>query len=481
MSYDACPMRNVLPLHALLLFACAPSVVDDADAATDGSTGDASVPCPVIAPLVGGTPETDALADAPARCGAPSYAWLRDETLGDVVSREVEAEHRAPNLAAFAAAAGVTLPAPPEHDVRIETLVYRTQDRGAAIESTALIAYPTDLAERADVPILLYLHGTSGFKRGCGPTSDAASKLLTGVLASYGWIAVAPDYLGLESDGEDYPLVHPYLIGEAIALPSLDAARAAIEALGADAGEVCASPRLAVLGGSEGGHGALWIDRLAPYYARELELIGTVATVPPADTAAHAQRSLTEIVESTAAIMGAVATQPAWYGAEDRVGEALVPPWDTELSGALEASCEAGDVLPDVPEALSDVFTSTLLDAAAAGTLGDVEPFGCYLRENGLPTTSIPRIGPSSPSYGILYVLGEADPLVHPPIERAAYDALCAAGMPLAYLECAGAGHIEATTWALSEILEFMLARRAGEPFTPECTRSEPVTCAGTP
>src|SRR5690606_3165882 len=131
-----------------------------------------SVPCPAITPVVGGTAETDALADAPARCGAPSYVWLRDETLGDVVSRELTARYRASALSSLAAAAGVTLPAPPEHDVQIETLVYRTQDRGAPVQSTALIAYPSDLEARTDVPILLFLHGTSGFTRGCGPTSD---------------------------------------------------------------------------------------------------------------------------------------------------------------------------------------------------------------------------------------------------------------------------------------------------------------------
>lgn len=473
------PMRKTLSLLAFLSIACDSTAPTDAGA--DAAVDDASVPCPAITPVVGGTAETDALADAPARCGAPSYVWLRDETLGDVVSRELTARYRASALSSLAAAAGVTLPAPPEHDVQIETLVYRTQDRGAPVQSTTLIAYPSDLEARTDVPILLFLHGTSGFTRGCGPTSDTPTALLTGVLASYGWIAVAPDYLGLESDGDDYPLVHPYLIGEAVALPSLDAARAAIEALSAGTGAACASPRLAVLGGSEGGHAALWVDRLAPYYARELELIGTVATVPPADTVAHAERALTETVEATAAIMAALATQPAWYGAEARTGEALVSPWDVDLPAALEASCELGNVLPDVPPALSDVFTSTLLDAAAAGTLAGVDPFGCYLRESGLPSTSVARIGPTSPSYGILYVLGENDPLVHAPLERAAYDTLCAAGMPLAYLECAGANHTEATAWALSEILDFMLARRAGEPFTPECTRSAPVTCAGTP
>ncbi|HEY8432924.1 MAG TPA: hypothetical protein VIL20_31345, partial [Sandaracinaceae bacterium] len=122
-------MRRGRSLLALLLLACEPTPSPD-DAGADAAIADAGVPCPAIPPIVGGTPETDALANAPARCGAPSYAWLRDETLGDVLSREVTGRYTAETLAGLAAAAGVTLPAPPEHDVRIETLVYRTQDRG---------------------------------------------------------------------------------------------------------------------------------------------------------------------------------------------------------------------------------------------------------------------------------------------------------------------------------------------------------------
>ena len=483
-------MSRLVPLASAVLLACSSNAAPDggspldaimiADASRD-SGADAGWPaCPAHAPQVGGTTATDALADAPARCGAPAYAWLRDATLGDVVSREVTERYRAAELSAIAAAAGVTLPAAPEHAVRVERMVYVTQDRGQHVQSSTVLAYPSDVRARVGQPILLFLHGTSGFTRGCGPTGDVPSRLLTAVIASYGWIVAAPDYLGLESAGEDYAPPHPYLVGEAAALVSLDAARAAVRAIASDGGALCAEPRVAVLGGSQGGHAALWVDRLAPYYARELDPIGTVATVPPSDLVAQAERSLTEIVDATAATMGMVATHPSWYGAPARIGEALVSPWDVDLPAALDASCDPGSAL-SLPAALSDVFTASLLDAAAAGTFAGVDPFGCYARQNGLTSTDVPRIGPSSPSYGILFVLGENDTLVHTPIERAAYDTLCAAGLPLTYLECAGASHTGATAWALPEILAFLDARRAGEAFSPECVRAGPTRCAGTP
>jgi hypothetical protein len=289
-----------------------------------------------------------------------------------------------------------------------------------------------------------------------------------------------PDYLGLESAGTDYAPLHPYLVGEAVALPSLDAARAAADALADDGGAACASTRVAVLGGSQGGHAALWVDRLAPYYARELTLLGVVTTVPPADLLTQGERALVEIVEASAAMMGVVATHPGWYGAEARIAEGLVAPWDVDLPAALDSSCNPGSAL-DLPSALSDVFTPPLLEAAAAGTLAEVEPFGCYFAQNGLTSTDIARIGPAGASYGILFVLGENDTLVHTPIERESFDTLCAAGLPLRYLECAGASHTAATAWALPEILAFLEARRDGVPFSAECSRPTPTRCAGTP
>lgn len=464
------------------LFACQTAVSPVVDAGADASADAGNVPgpsCTVSAPLVAGTPETDALADAPARCGAPAYRWLRAAQLGDVVSRDMMDGYRRGQLEALATAGGVTLPRPLERDVTVERVVYVTQDRGSLVESSMVLAYPSDDLEPRELPVLLFLHGTSGFTRDCGPSSDVTTRLLLAAFASFGWIVVAPDYLGLESVGERYALPHPYLVGEATAIASLDAARAAAKALAAGS-ETCASTRTYVVGGSQGGHAALWVDRLAPYYARELDLRGVVATVPPSDLLAHTERALTEVVSATANTIAMIATQAPWYGASTRIGEGLASPWAEDVPAALAASCDPSDALTrDIT--LEDVFAPSLLEAAAAGELAAHEPFGCYLAQNGLTSTDVARLGPSHASYGILVVLGSNDTLVHTPIERDAYDASCAAGMPLAYLECEGASHTAATAWALPEIFAFLEARERDEPFDPICSRPPAVRCEGTP
>ena len=128
------------------------------------------------------------------------------------------------------------------------------------------------------------------------------------------------------------------------------------------------------------------------------------------------------------------------------------------------------------------MFQPLLLDAAQNGTLADVPQWGCLIADNGLTTTSVARVGGQAPSYGLLMVMGGADELVHTPIERGAFVTLCNQGVPIHYLECEGAGHVQTTLWALPEVLAFADARLAGETFVPAtCVTPAPVRCQGTP
>ena len=434
--------------------------------------------CDVPAPLVAGTPETDALAEAPARCGQPAHGWLRDAALGSVRSSSGEIPYAAALLEVLLEAEGVTLSTPPTHDVAVRVLTYETQDRGELAEATTLVAYPTT-AVGGGLDVLLFLHGTSGFSDGCGVANSTGGRILAAALASaLGVVVVAPDYLGLRSDGGATGFPHPYLVGQATAIAALAAVRAARRMAPAARGNQCAAPRVATIGGSQGGHAALWVDRLAPYYARELELVGGVATVPPADMHGEVQRALTQVVNATGNTTAFLGSASSWYGVPSLSG-AFVAPWDQDLPGILAGSCDPGDGI--TATTLEEIFTPELLAAAAGGLLSDADPWGCITDESGLGTTSVPRLPTTAPGYGLLFVTGEADDLVHTPLERVAYEGLCSGGMPMHHLECAGAGHVETTFWAFEEILAFTRDRLASVPFTPACTVTAPVTCSLTP
>lgn len=440
-----------------------------------GSAGGACVPFP--APRLGSSPEATALAAAPARCGQPAHGWLADPTLGAVTGTIPGASYKAAVLGSLVEGLAGTAVPKPARDVAAYRIRYTTQDRGKLIEATAAVVMPAE-PTGGPLDMVAVLHGTAGFTDGCGPSQDSEAVLLLAYVASLGYIAVGPDYLGLRGDDQKTGFPHPYLAGQPTAIASLDALRAAGRL--AETQQLCPSARAAIIGGSQGGHAALWVDRLAPYYAPEIDLRGITATVPPADLLGQAYRALQEPVSASANTAAMLAVTSAWYGHGDKLAQAFVPPRDTELPKALAESCDPEDAVSGLTQ-LEEVFQPALLDAAKNSTLAEQQPFGCIMAENGLTTTSVARINPASPSYGVLFVLGENDTLVHTPIERAAYETLCKQGLPLNFLECAGASHTRATTWALPEILTFTAARLAGESFTPSCAVTPPTTCAGTP
>lgn len=489
--FDAChvcgPLEAGPPLDAAT--DARPDDADLPDAASD-ATSDADPPdaapdagCDFPAPRRGDAPPVAALAADPATCGQAPYTWLDDPALGAVVERVEVQRLSAAALSALAAAAGITIPRPFVADVVVEQIVYVTQARGERVEATALVATPQDPPADAPQAIFALLHGTAGFSDACAPSDDFQTQGLAAALAATGYTVVAPDYIGLKGRGEPTGFLHPYLIGEPTAMAVLDAIRAAGR-LSAEAGGRCLPAEAVIVGGSQGGHAALWTELLAPYYADELTILGTVATVPPSDLLRQMELALTARIDATFNALALLITGADWYGHTAALGAVLRPPLDVDLPRAAAASCDGDDI--DLDEAdyptLGDIFTPRLLDAVAAGELGALEPWGCFARENSLLHTRIARLAPAErPAHGILFVLGEADGLVDTPTERAAFDALCEAGWPLVYLECARAPHGPTTQWALPEILDFLDARRAGEPLADRCVRTPPSDCRGEP
>ena len=488
------PSRAALLLLPLALAACsdpapapADATVADApdvappDAAPDDVAPDAAFPpCPFAPPRLGDSTAARALAMNPERCGQPAFRWLSSPDLGRPTGTGARQTYAATILRALATGAGITLPVPITHDVVVEQLSYTTQDRGRLLDATTLVAYPSNLAQRTSFEVLLVLHGTSGFNDACAPSATSDARLLGAAFAAAGYVVVAPDYVGLRAFGGPTGFPHPYLVGATTAVASLDAVRAGVRHLAALGGPACARQRFVTIGGSQGGHAALWVDRIDGYYAPELEAMGAVATVPPADLEAQSNRGLRMTVQATANVAAFYTVIAPWYGLGGRLGEVFRAPWDVDLPMRLATSCS-----PDVRGLTREsIFTQSFLDAAGGpqGIRG-VPAWGCPVIENGLTSTTVPRSEHTAPGYGVLWVLGEQDQLVDTPIERASFDTLCRQGYRMQYLECAGASHTRATTWAIPEILEFARDRFAGRPLDAAamCRVTPPTRCRATP
>ncbi len=457
----------------------------DADSDSDADVPDADpTGCPAPpAVTLGDTPTAEEWKVDASRCGQPSFSVFEDQSLGDIVEYGQQSNLAASQLQALAEAEGLVPPREFQYDTRTRIFTYLTQDRGEFIEASALIAHPvTDDPDFEPGAPILFLHGTTGFTDECAPSAMLEVRLLAAVIASMGYTVIAPDFIGLKSMGDPTGFLHPYLVGQPTVISSLDALRAFYKLPSEERGGYCYPHDYVSLGGSQGGHAALWLDRLATTYAPEYEHLGSVATVPPADLVGQATQnalvSATSATRNTIAFLGAASS---WYGLEDRLDEVFLEPFDTSVPQILGEGCSFGGITSQYDE-LEDLFTPELLDSVADGD-GIPEPWNCMVGHNGLVTTDVDRHGPFVDSYSIHFITGEDDDLVDTSIERESFLTLCDQGLPLSYLECAGGPHGATTAWALPEIMDFVDDRRARviPDAASQCELSEPVVCEATP
>jgi len=423
-------------------------------------------------------PRITALWENPSACDAAPYGWLRDPSIGTVVDWEENDlfDYNVAMLESALGASGFRIEKEFLYDVRVFRFRYVTQDRGALVEATSTLVVPTPAAgEPTEFPLLAYLHGTAGFSDLCAPSAGLLDPLVAAALASIGHIVVGPDYVGMVSLGAASENGHPYFVAEPTALSSLDAVRAAGELLGELGVPVTAEPGLSVLGGSQGGHAALALAWYAPYYAPELDVWGVAASVPPADLMNQTIKAAGEKISATSNMMAFLGAFADWYGAD--LSEVLLPPHDSHVVEHLATECSPGGIAGDATD-VTQIFTPAFLDLAAAGFPADGSVWSCMLRANSFPHTPVdPLALPPT-----MFVLSEQDELVDTPIERNSFDALCARGFALEYLECAGVDHAEGAVGSFAEQLDFLAARRRGDawPANAQCVRTPPVVCSGT-
>jgi len=427
---------------------------------------------------------------APGGCGLEAYGWLPADQVGRVVSYQEFEDLRlsAETLNALLEGAGYEQFTPLPYGGRLFTMRYTTQDKGRQVQATGGLALPWNDGDPPEAfPRVLFLHGTSGFTSACAPSrqaDDAGLALL--LLAAHGWVVVLPDYIGLDAEADpDQPpeVPHAYLGMEQVAVGSLDMLRAADALLASDLSDLARpSDQVVLWGGSQGGHAVFACDRLAPYYAPEFDIQAALALVPATDLTGLAEYGLTSTNPATFGMAALGASLHRWYESAAPLDELLTdeaPAYlASDLLATMDSSCSPGDLVGDLDD-VSQVFTPEVIQAAGDGTLDELEPWGCYLRENSFATARA-RLRSHTPT---LFVLGEADDLVDAATERADFDRLCEMGYRLEYLECAGAGHTDAVAWSLPEQIAWLEARLAGEQPSPDqvCHRGPARRCSMQP
>ncbi len=404
--------------------------------------------------------------------GRPAHPLVEAGKMGEI--REVQElfSFTAPEIDDLLDLQGLGSLGPATTGATLFLIRYTTQDRGLTVETTGYVALPTDL--EGPLPVAVWLHGTSGFNDACGPTGDPEAGAVPLLMASMGFITVAPDYLGLNGWGAPSGMLHPYVVAEPTALASLDSIRAVRRFVESDeAPDLGISPSAQNLlwGASEGGFAALWADRYAPHYTPELEITAVVAAVPPTDTTALTQYATSGISPATGALAAALATGHDWYEMEEPLSEVLVAPWDAQLKQILLESCSFSE-FDDIDD-VDDVYTPWIRDALAESDIDTLGNWGCMLRQATLHTSVIERLSDTP----VLITLGELDDLVYTPTVRDDIPTLCEQGYDIEVIECAGAGHTDGAIYSLGYQRDWALSRIAGKEPGESCVINPPVDC----
>ena len=410
-----------------------------------------------------------------AGCGMTAYEWVPLEGMGEVVFADPadDLSLGAGGIDILLESNDITQFSPLPYDVKSWRVRYVTQDRGQPVEATMVLSLP-DTGDGSSFPILVAPHGTSGFNDECAPSAGGIEdNAFTVVFAAMGYAVVAPDYLGMNGVGAPSGMLHSYLVPEATAVATLDAARALLRLQEAqDLGARGDPARTVLWGGSEGGFAVLQAERYAARYLPEVEIVATAAAVPPTDLTGIAYRALAQPIDASGGLAAAWIGQHTWYDAPGELSDVLLDELAANLPGEMMASCSDFPSIDGLTE-LEQIFQPEVLDAAAAGSLEELQPWGCYLGKADLATSPIPRdVDPP-----MLVVISEADELVVADTVRDSIPVLCGQGYDIEHLECAGADHTEGAVNSLPYQIEWMEDRLAGVPLEGSCVINAPIDC----
>lgn len=336
---------------------------------------------------------------------------------------------------------------------------------GTPTQATTLLFVPRGKPPAGGWPIVAWAHGTTTpGQKTCAPSlspdldggltrdgfkSDYAFEI--GELVSAGYAVVAPDLEGL---GPDATVQHPYF-GEASFARSLIASvRAAREA------EPTLSSRYAVVGHSEGGHGALDIDKHAAE-APELTLVGIVALAPYTSIAATATLS----AERARAEPDPATAQS--FRVTEQFQVMLMTAGLLAQSPTLDPATVMGDDLKRVlPQFRASCSVPSIAVIQGAMTKGGASFAGM---KPGWTTTpemyaflavNDPAVTPGfTLRYPTLILQGSADPLVPEPLTTQLAAVLRARGAPVTYKVYPGADHFTVIRRADADVLAFLTAR----------------------
>jgi len=328
-------------------------------------------------------------------------------------------------------------------------LVYRTQDALDPHQlraASAVVLIPEGRKPVGGWPVMVWDHGTTGMNMVCAPSVQGMGPPQRAFMAAWlkaGFAVVAPDYPGMGEPGPDL-----WLNARAEGMATLDAARAALSSMTELRND------LVIDGHSQGAQAAIAATGMAPAYAPDLHIRGTVAVAAPyiddAEAAVWFRRGVTHF------------TPGVVYGLLLGASVASVDP-SFSVSGAFTPRA-APYVAKAGQQCIGDFFGS--VQHAGLTPANSFTPDTAQALSTGLEWAKYPTLHLSTP---VFQAIGTGDRQINPALQHRLTHDLCAAGTQVSLRVYPGVDHIPLVGHSERDAIGFARAVLDGAPVRSSC------------
>ncbi len=274
-----------------------------------------------------------------AACGSNTSSTGKE---GDIVATELIKSPSKTETTAALQSVGLPV-ATLKYDVACYKLTYKTPDlTDALVNVSGLVCLPQGKSGAS--PLLSFQHGTIFFKPEA-PTTASFSEYSwsTAAIASSGYIALAPDYLGY---GVSSAIPHPYLHAKTISSTVVNLLRAAKKFLALPAINMATNGQLFLSGYSEGGFATLATQKkIELELASEFTVTASEPGAGPYDMTGtvRAQVASTSLVNpANAALM--VKAYDMIYNSPSRISSYFTPTQAAQLDSLYSGNINTEDI-----------------------------------------------------------------------------------------------------------------------------------------
>ena len=261
------------------------------------------------------------------------------------------------------------------NDIEFFKIEYQTPNpAGELINASALVTAPKN--STASHPLIAYQHPTITADNDA-PTKQQQQDFVSLILASSGYVTVAPDYLGF---GESSNLLHPYAHAKSLATTVVDALRATRTL--ATNQNIHLNGQIFLIGYSEGGYATLATQReIEQYHKEEFNLIASAPMAGPYDiSSTMVQRFLEPTPHPNPYYFPFnVSGYNQIYGLSEHLSDYFIPPYDSQIPPLFDGSLDSPEINTQLPDNNQQLFTQQLYSSLESE---HTDYFKATLREN---------------------------------------------------------------------------------------------------